>query len=37
VLAARFDNLRDGAPALVKTPVSSLNATGAGPSPQARG
>jgi membrane fusion protein (multidrug efflux system) len=27
VLAARFDNLKDGAPALVKTPSSSTNAT----------
>jgi RND family efflux transporter MFP subunit len=27
VLAARFDNLKDGAPALVKSPASSSNAT----------
>ena len=27
VLAARFDNLKDGAPALVKAPTSSKNAT----------
>jgi multidrug efflux pump subunit AcrA (membrane-fusion protein) len=27
VLAARFDNLKDGAPALVKVPTSSQNAT----------
>jgi membrane fusion protein, multidrug efflux system len=31
VLAARFDNLRDGAPALVKAPTSSQNATSATP------
>ena len=29
VLAARFDNLKDGAPALVKAPTSSRNATSA--------
>jgi RND family efflux transporter MFP subunit len=33
VLAARFDNLKDGAPALVKSPASSSNAT----SPQPAG
>jgi hypothetical protein len=27
VLAARFDNLKEGAPALVKAPTSSQNAT----------
>jgi hypothetical protein len=27
VLAARFDNLKDGAPALVKAATSSRNAT----------
>jgi len=27
ILAARFDNLKDGAPALVKAPASSQNAT----------
>jgi hypothetical protein len=27
VLAARFDNLKEGAPAIVKTPTSSQNAT----------
>ena len=27
VLASRFDNLKDGAPALVKAPTSSQNAT----------
>ncbi|HVO90300.1 MAG TPA: efflux RND transporter periplasmic adaptor subunit [Casimicrobiaceae bacterium] len=27
VLAARFDNLKDGAPAIVKAPTSSMNAT----------
>jgi hypothetical protein len=27
VLAARFDNLKDGAPALVRAPASSQNAT----------
>lgn len=31
VLAARFDNLKDGAPALVKAPTSSQNATSAMP------
>ena len=31
VLAARFDNLKDGAPALVKAPTSSQNATSAVP------
>ena len=31
VLAARFDNLKDGAPALVKAPTSSQNATVAKP------
>jgi RND family efflux transporter MFP subunit len=31
VLAARFDNLKDGAPALVKAPTSSQNATTAAP------
>jgi len=31
VLAARFDNLKDGAPALVKAPTSSQNATTARP------
>ena len=31
VLAARFDNLKDGAPALVKAPTSSQNATSATP------
>ena len=31
VLAARFDNLKDGAPALVKAPASSQNATSAAP------
>jgi len=31
VLAARFDNLKDGAPALVKAPTSSQNATTATP------
>jgi membrane fusion protein, multidrug efflux system len=31
VLAARFDNLKDGAPALVKAPTSSQNATSASP------
>ncbi len=31
ILAARFDNLRDGAPALVKAPTSSQNATTATP------
>ena len=31
VLAARFDNLKDGAPALVKAPNSSQNATSAAP------
>jgi hypothetical protein len=27
VLAARFDNLKEGAPAIVKAPTSSQNAT----------
>jgi hypothetical protein len=27
VLSARFDNLKDGAPALVRAPTSSQNAT----------
>jgi hypothetical protein len=27
VLAARFDNLKEGAPAMVKAPTSSTNAT----------
>jgi membrane fusion protein, multidrug efflux system len=31
ILAARFDNLKDGAPALVKAPTSSQNATTAAP------
>jgi RND family efflux transporter MFP subunit len=31
VLAARFDNLKDGAPALVKAPTASQNATSAVP------
>jgi len=31
ILAARFDNLKDGAPALVKAPTSSRNATSATP------
>jgi membrane fusion protein, multidrug efflux system len=31
VLAARFDNLKDGAPALVKAPTSSQNATSTAP------
>jgi hypothetical protein len=29
ILAARFDNLKEGAPALVKAPTSSRNATSA--------
>jgi RND family efflux transporter MFP subunit len=36
VLAARFDNLKEGAPALVKAPTSSQNATSA-PKPGDRG
>ena len=31
ILAARFDNLKDGLPALVKAPTSSQNATTAAP------
>jgi hypothetical protein len=31
ILAARFDNLKDGLPALVKAPTSSQNATTATP------
>ena len=31
VLASKFDNLKDGAPALVKAPTSSQNATAAKP------
>lgn len=36
VLAARFDNLKEGAPALVKSPSSSSNATSPRPSGAAR-
>jgi len=36
VLAARFDNLKEGAPALVKSPSSSSNATSPPPSGAAR-